>query len=193
MKSGPQHGIFSFYNFHHQLSGTHGIQHFLPHRLVLDLICKLFGNLIVHVRIHQGAADFLYGISNIELGDACLPLNILEGGFLFGGSYGDGVLFEGGRVTGYYNSAAASFGLQAGVDKVGYAMFFMAPSDMTYLHKSEGWELGVSHNVTLVDEGVAGSFSSSTARKGVYAFFFEQRGLLAGTSLKGTKITKIEG
>ena len=28
---------------------------------------------------------------------------------------------------------------------------------------------------------------------GVYAFFFEQRGLLAGTSLKGTKITKIEG
>lgn len=147
----------------------------------------------------QAALDHLYqttpgaaALGQHASGILVFP-NILEGGFLFGGSYGDGVLFEGGRVTGYYNSAAASFGLQAGVDKVGYAMFFMAPSDMTYLHKSEGWELGVSHNVTLVDEGVAGSFSSSTARKGVYAFFFEQRGLLAGTSLKGTKITKIEG
>ncbi len=119
--------------------------------------------------------------------------NILEGGFIFGASYGNGVLYQGGAVTGYYNSTAASFGLQAGVDKVGYAMFFMSPKDMTYLHKSEGWELGVGPNVTLVDEGVAASFSSSTARTGIYAFFFQQRGLLAGITLKGTKITRVQG
>lgn len=117
--------------------------------------------------------------------------DILEGGFIFGGQYGDGVLFEGGQPTGYYNSAAASFGLQAGVDKFGYAMFLMSPTDLDYLHKSQGWEIGVGPNVTMVDEGVAASFSSSTARKGIYAFFFQQRGLLAGVTLKGAKISRI--
>ena len=119
--------------------------------------------------------------------------SILEGGFVVAGAYGDGVLIEGGRSTGYYNSASASFGFQAGVDKFGYAMFFMSPSDVEYLKKSNGWEVGVGPTVTLVDEGVAGSFSSSTARKGIYAFFFAQRGLLAGVSLKGTKISRSQG
>lgn len=119
--------------------------------------------------------------------------SILEGGFVVAGAYGDGVLLEGGQPTGYYNSAAASFGFQAGVDKFGYAMFFMSPQDLEYLRKSEGWELGVGPTVTLVDEGVAASFSSSTMRKGVYAFFFQQRGLLAGVSLKGTKISRSNG
>jgi lipid-binding SYLF domain-containing protein len=119
--------------------------------------------------------------------------NILEGGFVVGGAYGDGVLLEGGHPTGYYNSAAASFGFQAGIDKFGYAMFFMSPQDLAYLSKSDGWEIGVGPTVTLVDEGVAGSFSSSTARKGVYAFIFQQRGLLAGVSLKGTKISRSQG
>ncbi len=118
---------------------------------------------------------------------------ILEGGFVVAGAYGDGVLYEGGRPTGFYNSASASFGFQAGVDKFGYAVFFMSPQDLQYLRKSEGWEVGVGPTVTLVDEGVAGSFSSSTARKGIYAFFFQQRGLLAGVSLKGTKISRSEG
>lgn len=116
--------------------------------------------------------------------------SILEGGFVVAGAYGDGVLYEGRRPTGYYNSAAASFGFQAGIDKFGYAMFFMSPQDLLYLRKSDGWEIGVGPTVTLVDEGIAGSFSSSTAQKGIYAFFFEQRGLLAGVSLKGTKITR---
>ncbi len=119
--------------------------------------------------------------------------SILEGGFIFGGQYGEGVLFENGSPTGYYNSAAASFGLQAGIDKFGYAMFFMSPTDLEYLHKSQGWEIGVGPNVTLVDEGVAASFSSSTARRGIYAFFFQQTGLLAGVTLKGTKISRSDG
>jgi lipid-binding SYLF domain-containing protein len=69
-------------------------------------------------------------------------------------------------------------------------MFFMSAKDLDYLHKSDGWEVGVGPNVTLVDEGVAASFSSSTAKKGIYAFFFQQRGLLAGVTIKGAKISR---
>ena len=40
---------------------------------------------------------------------------IVKVGFLLGGAYGEGGLRQGDRTLGYYNSAAASYGLQAGV------------------------------------------------------------------------------
>lgn len=117
--------------------------------------------------------------------------SIVKGGFIVGGQYGEGVLFKGDKVAGYYNTAAASYGLQAGLQKFGYALFFMEDSDLQYLDKSSGWEIGVGPSITIVDEGLAGSFTTTTARKGVYAFFFGQKGLMAGLGLQGTKISKM--
>jgi lipid-binding SYLF domain-containing protein len=34
--------------------------------------------------------------------------------------------------------------------------------------------------------------TTSTAKAEIYAFFFNQKGLMAGLGLQGTKITKIE-
>src|SRR3990172_10793841 len=51
--------------------------------------------------------------------------NIVKGGFLFGGQFGDGALRRGGRTVGYYRSLAASYGLQAGVQTFRYALFLM--------------------------------------------------------------------
>lgn len=116
---------------------------------------------------------------------------ITKGGFIVGGQYGEGVLFKGGEAVGFYNTAAASFGLQAGLQKFGYALFFMNDSDMSYLKKSEGWEIGVGPSITIVDTGLASSLTTTTAREGVYAFFFEQKGLMAGLGLQGTKISEI--
>ena len=47
---------------------------------------------------------------------------IVKGGFLLGGTYGEGALRQGDKTLGYYNSAAASYGLQAGVQWFGYAL-----------------------------------------------------------------------
>ncbi len=44
---------------------------------------------------------------------------IIKGGFLVAAHYGNGVLFKGGSVAGYYNTVSASYGLQAGVEKLG--------------------------------------------------------------------------
>ncbi|RIL08918.1 MAG: twin-arginine translocation pathway signal protein [Proteobacteria bacterium] len=118
--------------------------------------------------------------------------SIAKGGFIVGGQYGEGVLFKNGAATGYYNTAAASFGLQAGLQKFGYALFFMSESDLKYLNKSDGWEVGVGPSITVVDTGLAGSFTTTTAREGVYAFFFDQKGLMAGLGIQGSKITKMD-
>jgi lipid-binding SYLF domain-containing protein len=116
---------------------------------------------------------------------------ILKAGFLVGGQHGDGALFSGGKTLGYYKSVAASYGLQAGIQKFGYALFFMTQRDLDYLRKSDGWEIGTGPSVAIVDQGMARSFTTTTLKKGVYAFVFAQRGLMAGVGLQGTKITRI--
>ena len=116
---------------------------------------------------------------------------ITKGGFIVGGQYGEGVLFKNGKAVGFYNTASASFGMQAGLQNFGYALFFMTDSDLKYLDKSEGWQLGVGTSITIVDAGFAKSLSTTTGREGVYAFFFDQKGLMAGLGIQGSKITKI--
>ena len=116
---------------------------------------------------------------------------ILKGAFVVGGQYGQGALRKGGRTVGYYNTLAASYGLQAGGHKFGYALFFMSDSALAYLDQTGGLEIGVGPAVTLVDEGVARSITTTTARSDVYAFVFDQKGLMAGLGIQGSKISRI--
>lgn len=118
---------------------------------------------------------------------------IVKAGFLFGGAYGEGVLLQRGKAIGYYNSASASYGLQAGVQWFGYALFFMNQAALAYLNSSQGFEIGVGPSVVVVDQGMAKKLTSTTTTQDVYAFIFNQNGLMAGLGIEGTKITKIRG
>jgi lipid-binding SYLF domain-containing protein len=118
--------------------------------------------------------------------------SVVKAGFLVGGLFGDGVLFKDGKAVAYYNTVAASYGFQAGVQKYGYAMLLMNDAALQYLDKSDGWELGTGPSIVVLDQGAAGGLSTSTARDDVYAFIFDQKGLMGGLGLQGTKITKIE-
>ena len=130
-----------------------------------------------------------------ELGEAAAGVlvfpSVKKAGLMIGGQHGEGTLFTAGRVAGYYRTGAVSYGLQAGVQKFGYALFFMTERDLAYLRKSGGWEIGVGPNVVVVDKGVAKAITTTTGRKGVYAFIFDQKGLMAGLGLQGVKITPI--
>ncbi len=117
---------------------------------------------------------------------------IVKAGFMFGGQMGEGVLFKGGRVAGYYNSVAGSYGLQAGVQWFGYALFFMNNDALSYLDKSSGWEVGVGPSIVVVEEGMGKSITSTTVTQDVYAFIFNQKGLMGGLGVQGSKITKID-
>ena len=116
--------------------------------------------------------------------------SIMKGGFIFGAELGDGALLKGGRTAGYYRTTGISYGFQAGVQKYGYALFLMNDSALKYLDQSEGFEIGTGPSVVIVDEGVAGGLSTSTARDDIYAFIFDQKGLMAGLGLQGSKITR---
>ena len=127
-------------------------------------------------------------------GDAAAILvfpKILKGGLIIGGQYGEGALFKNDAVAQYYSTAAASFGLQAGLTTFGYAVFFMNDGSLSYLDNSDGWEIGTAPNVVVVDKGAAASLTTTSGRENIYVFFFDQKGLMAGLTIEGTKITEI--
>ena len=116
---------------------------------------------------------------------------ITKAGFVIGGQYGEGVLLKGGKAAGYYSTAGASYGLQAGAQQFGYAMFFMNENALRTLTETNGFEVGVGPSVVVVDEGMGRSLTSMTAKDDIYAFIFGQRGLMAGIGLQGNKITRL--
>ena len=63
---------------------------------------------------------------------------------------------------------------------------------MKWLDKSDGWEIGVGPTIVVVDVGASGAATTTTAQSDIYAFFFDQKGLMGGLGLQGTKITKIK-
>jgi len=118
--------------------------------------------------------------------------SMLKAGFMFGGQLGEGVLRKNGKVAGYYNSVAASYGFQAGIQKFGYALFFMTDGALDQLNSTHGFELGVGPSIVIVDEGMGKSITSNTITSDVYAFIFDQKGLMAGVGIQGSKITRIQ-
>lgn len=116
---------------------------------------------------------------------------VLKAGLVVGGQYGEGALMQGGKTVGYYNTAGASYGLQAGAQQYGYAMFFMNESALGQINRAEGFEVGVGPSVVVVDEGMAKQATTTTMKDDIYAFIFGQKGLMAGIGIQGNKITKI--
>lgn len=115
----------------------------------------------------------------------------MKAGLGVGGQYGEGVLFRGGKAAAYYNTAGASFGLQAGAQTYGYALFFLSEETLKSLDKTEGFEVGVGPSVVVADQGLAKSTTTTTVKDRIYAFIFDQKGAMASLGIQGNKITKI--
>lgn len=116
---------------------------------------------------------------------------VTKAGLGVGGQFGEGALLQKGKAVAYYNTGGASIGLQAGAQQYGYALFFMNAKALGQLDKADGFEVGVGPTVVVVDEGMAKTMTTTTAKDDVYAFIFGQKGLMAGIGIQGNKITKI--
>jgi lipid-binding SYLF domain-containing protein len=116
---------------------------------------------------------------------------VKKAGLMVGGQYGEGALLQKGAAVAYYKTTGASYGLQAGAQQYGYAMFFMNAKALEQLDSSQGYEVGVGPSVVLVDEGMAKTTTTKTLKDDIYAFVFGQKGLMAGLGVQGNKIAKI--
>ena len=148
-------------------------------------------------RESQAALQQLYTAAPLakELGPKALAIlvfpEVSKAGLGIGGQYGEGALLKKGTAAAYYKTTGASFGLQAGAQKYGYAMLLMNAKALEQLDNAKGFEVGVGPSVVLVDEGMAKTTTTSTLKEDIYAFVFGQKGLMAGLGIQGNKITKI--
>ena len=116
---------------------------------------------------------------------------ITKAGFVLGGAYGEGVLRINEAPVDYYSLASASYGLQVGAQQYSNIIFFMTEEALQTFRVKDGWELGADAEVVFKDKGYSLGVSSKTISKPVYAVVFDQKGLLAGTSLVGAKFSRL--
>jgi lipid-binding SYLF domain-containing protein len=117
---------------------------------------------------------------------------VIKAGFVIAGEGGEGALRIGGKMSGYYSIFSGSVGFQAGGQKRDIIMVFLDAGALKEFRDSKGWKAGVDGNVTLIDVGASGTIDTATLKKPIVAFMVGQKGLMAGISLDGSKITKLE-
>lgn len=129
-------------------------------------------------------------IYNNAAGTLIIP-RITKAGLVLGGAYGEGVLRINKAPVDYYSLASASYGLQIGAQQYSNIIFFMTEEALQNFRIKDGWELGADAEVVFRDKGYSIGISSKTVSKPVYAVVFDQKGLLAGTSLVGAKFSRL--
>jgi lipid-binding SYLF domain-containing protein len=118
--------------------------------------------------------------------------SVIKAGLMIGGETGDGVMLVKGKPFAYYNTSGVSYGLQAGAQKYGYALFIMSESALKSLETAEGFEVGVGPSVVVMDDAMAKKTSTTTIHKDIYAYIFSQQGLMAGLGVQGNKLTRLK-
>lgn len=110
---------------------------------------------------------------------------IAEGAFIVGGSAGDGVLFEGGRIVGDVSVAAGSVGLQAGGGTFSQIVFFETPETLASF-KANTFAFRGNASAFAVR---AGGGAQAAYENGVAVFVFNPTGLMAQLSVGGQRFT----
>ena len=118
--------------------------------------------------------------------------NVTKAGFVVAGTYGEGALRIGGKTKGYYNLVGGSYGFTIGVEQMDIVIAFMTEEALNQFKNVEGWEVGVTGNVALVDVGGGKRLDTTSLKDAVVAFVFGPKGLMFDVSLKGAKFTKIK-
>jgi len=116
--------------------------------------------------------------------------SIKKAGFIVAMQRGTGALIRGRKTLGYYETVAGSYGLQAGIQAFGYALFFLDNDSLNYLSSASGWNVGSAPSLVIGNTGTSGSLGTMNLKKGIVAIFFNQKGLMGGLGLQGSKITE---
>lgn len=117
--------------------------------------------------------------------------NVMEAGFVVGASRGQGALRVGGKTVSYHATTSGSFGLQAGAQSTAVFLLFMTQDALRSFQNSRGWTVGADASVTLLTVGANAQLTTQTAQQPVIGYVLSNRGLMAGISLDGARVTTL--
>ncbi|MBW8756229.1 MAG: twin-arginine translocation pathway signal [Burkholderiales bacterium] len=117
---------------------------------------------------------------------------VISAGLVIGGAYGEGELREHGRIDGYYRTTTGSVGWQIGAQSRALVFLFMTEDALERFKAGHGWSGGVDASVALLTVGANGQIDANAARAPTLAFVMTNAGIMAGATLEGTKVTRID-
>jgi lipid-binding SYLF domain-containing protein len=124
-------------------------------------------------------ADFI----DRAAGYAIFP-SVGKAGFIAGGGYGRGILYENGRPTGYVEINQGSVGAQIGAETYNELVVFENEAALDKLKKGK-FEFGASASAVALKAGVGGA---GRFVNGVAVFVQPKGGLMAEASITGQKL-----
>ncbi|HTR07346.1 MAG TPA: YSC84-related protein [Paraburkholderia sp.] len=117
--------------------------------------------------------------------------SVIDAGLVVGGQYGEGSLRVNGHTVGYYSTATGSVGWQIGAQSRAIVFLFMTDESLRRFRSTDGWSAGGDASVAVLKIGANGNVDTTTATGQVDAFVLTNNGLMAGASLEGTKVTRL--
>jgi lipid-binding SYLF domain-containing protein len=117
---------------------------------------------------------------------------VLSAGLVVGGEFGNGELRSNGNVDGYYRLTTGSVGWQIGAQSQALVFLFMTQDALDKFRAGNGWSGGVDASVALLKAGANGSVDASASGASTVAFVMTNAGLMAGLTLEGTRITRVQ-
>jgi lipid-binding SYLF domain-containing protein len=107
-----------------------------------------------------------------------------KGGMIVGGAFGRGILYEGGRPSGYVELAQASIGAQLGGQTFAELIVLRDPQDVREI-KAGTFDVSADASVIALTAGAA---RSATLDKGTAVFVLPRGGLMVDISVSGQKL-----
>src|SRR5690606_21646608 len=117
---------------------------------------------------------------------------VLGASVLIGAEHGDGVLRVKGKNQGYYSTSSGSVGLQLGAQSKAIVFVFKTQEALDKFKASNGWTAGVDATVAVANVSATGAVDLNTLNEPVVGFVMTNAGLMAGVSLEGTKVQRLE-
>ena len=118
--------------------------------------------------------------------------SVMEAGFIVGASRGQGALRVGGKTVSYHATTSGSLGLKAGAQSTAVFVLFMTKDALERFQRSSGWTVGADASVTLINVGATAQVTTATAQQPVVGYVLSNRGLMAGVSLDGARVTRLK-
>jgi lipid-binding SYLF domain-containing protein len=106
-----------------------------------------------------------------------------KGGFVFGGAYGNGELYQGGRMIGYSDMSQATVGAQIGGQEYSEVIAFENQAALDKFTSKE-YAFDASVSAVALKSGVA---KTARFREGIAVFKYIKGGLMADASVGGQR------
>jgi lipid-binding SYLF domain-containing protein len=144
----------------------------------------------------RGALSKVYSRNSVaaDLGRRCVAVLVFPDAHMVGLGLaiqsGTGVLFFKNAPAAYFNLTGISAGLELGVQKFDYAIFFEDQTALDELYRWGGFEFGIAPSLVVADRILSGKLSTSSVKSGVHPFLFGQEGLMISLGIGKNKLTE---